>query len=295
MPPGAITLLEEIEGFRPRQRLFQGEAILKAKLIAPNDFGTAANMIPPGYRVHSVKVTMDSTVSNLLGPGDRVDVIVYLRQGNGTPETAARTLLQNIRVFAVNADVARAADQSEGGIAAKTVSLLVTPPDGERLTLASSVGEIKLALRRPDDEVAEEGSPGIAISKLFQHDDPPGYGKSKTGFDPKAIASTEASGLFDLLKNQARAPVAAVTVPAGPSWITDIIGSNGGVRRYEYGDDPLALPREVSGGGFQGTTPNPAVTIDFDDDSAGDEASSDDDPTSESTDTADVGDDSLDG
>ena len=38
VPPGAITTLEEVEGFRSRQRLFQGEAILKAKLIDPNDF-----------------------------------------------------------------------------------------------------------------------------------------------------------------------------------------------------------------------------------------------------------------
>ena len=83
IPEGAVRTLEEIEGRRPLTRLYPGEPILMAKLIDANKFYGASEKIPKGFRVASVKVTMDSSASGLVNPGDRVDVLVFLRQGRG--------------------------------------------------------------------------------------------------------------------------------------------------------------------------------------------------------------------
>jgi pilus assembly protein CpaB len=46
------------------------------------------------------------------------------------------------------------------------VTLAVTPPDGERIALASSEGRISLALRNPMD-VAPTETPGIRVTTLM--------------------------------------------------------------------------------------------------------------------------------
>ena len=75
IPPGAVAVLEDIEGRKPSQPLYKGEVILGARLVDPNSRVMTSERIPKGYRVVSVKVSMDSAVSGLLSPGDRVDVI----------------------------------------------------------------------------------------------------------------------------------------------------------------------------------------------------------------------------
>ena len=55
-----------------------------------------------------VKVDED-TVMKAISPGDRVDVMVFLRRnGQEIPETGAFTILKNVRVFAVNTNTERA-------------------------------------------------------------------------------------------------------------------------------------------------------------------------------------------
>ena len=64
----------------------------------------AAAMIPVGYRVVPVKVDLVSGGSDLILPGDRVDVMIHLVRdpSRGIEETVTRTILQDIKVFAVN-------------------------------------------------------------------------------------------------------------------------------------------------------------------------------------------------
>ncbi|MBX9788252.1 MAG: Flp pilus assembly protein CpaB [Pirellulales bacterium] len=155
VPAGAITKLEDLDGLRVRTRVFAGEPILAPKLLSRNANGSSASeMIPSGFRVVAVKVDDVSSTSSLIKPGDRVDVLVHLRanQNSGVHETATRTLLQNISVFAVNEVFQRPDEIDTGAIAARTVSLLVTPDQAELVTLATELGTIRLVLRSIEDE-----------------------------------------------------------------------------------------------------------------------------------------------
>lgn len=175
VPVGAIVDLDQIEGRRTRTRLFAGEPVLEAKLFGTNASGNPVTVkIPKGYRVESVKVDAVAGGSNLIVPGDRVDVMVYLKKNTGTgiDFTGTRTILQNVAVFAINdRHELEPGEAEEGSIQAKTVSLLLLPGDAELLQLASELGKIRLALRSPEDDEIVPSSGTSVLQLLTQTGD----------------------------------------------------------------------------------------------------------------------------
>jgi Flp pilus assembly protein CpaB len=89
-----------------------------------------------------------------LRPGDRVDVQLFVKKDQriGIETAQSKIILQNVRVFAVDQTVQRAADGADERTIAKTVSLMLTPEQASKITLAEQVGEITLIPRNPDDE-----------------------------------------------------------------------------------------------------------------------------------------------
>ena len=82
-----------------------GEPILDSKLAPKGINAPGADiMIPKGYRVVSIRVDAVSGGGNLLLPGCRVDILVHMAKNPamGIRETTTRTILQDIKVFAVN-------------------------------------------------------------------------------------------------------------------------------------------------------------------------------------------------
>ncbi len=167
VPSGAITKLDQIKGRRARQKIFAGEPILEQKLLAKGEAGVRpTDHVPPGYRVVAVRVDDQATGGYLVKPGDRVDLIVHMKKNparNINQETT-RTFLQNVKVFAVNSEYTEKNGQKV--ITAKTVSLLVTPEQAEKVTFASQLGKIVLALRPPQDPTKVHTS-GVTVQKLL--------------------------------------------------------------------------------------------------------------------------------
>ncbi len=157
IPQGSFTKIEDVEGRRARTRLFAGEPIIERKLLRPGETsGGISPLIPRGLRVVSVKVDRVSGGGGLILPGDRVDVVVYLTQApsRGIPHTSTRTVLQDIRVFAVNDqfDLDTQGSDKRSITNAQTVSLLVTPAQAQKVMLAGEMGQIRLVLRSPEDD-----------------------------------------------------------------------------------------------------------------------------------------------
>ena len=188
IPPGAFSKLEDIKDRRVRTRLYAGEPILESKLFAKGEKGGGVSpMIEKGFRVVSVKVDSVSSSGDLIRPGDRVDVLVHVRDGRVSPdgEPSTRTLLQHVKVFAVNDIVGSDSDDS---IAAKTISLLVTPENAEKIMLASQLGQIQLVMRRPDDKEIVK-TKGANIRGLF--DDASASGSTSSSADDAQVDHRE--------------------------------------------------------------------------------------------------------
>lgn len=168
VPEGAITELKQLENMYPMSRLYKGEPILSAKL-SDSIAGDPAKKIPPGYRSVPVKVDNVSGGGGLLRPGNRVDVVVFLRKSNEVPQTETRTILRDVNVFAVEGVIERSVDKAGQAREARNVSLLVTPKQAEALMLAKELGTLSLTLRRPD-EGNEESTDGETVQSLLGTD-----------------------------------------------------------------------------------------------------------------------------
>ena len=154
VPPGVISQLDDLEGRRPRATIIQGEPILEAKLLAPGQLADPITSIPKGFRLKTISVDAEKSAAGLLSPGDRVDVELFVKRDerNGIDSSKTKVILQNIRVFAVDQTVQRSPDGGEERTIAKTVSLLLTPEQASKLTLAENLGHVSLTPRNPDDE-----------------------------------------------------------------------------------------------------------------------------------------------
>lgn len=154
VPPGVISQLDQLEGRRPRATIIQGEPILDAKLLAPGQLADPITSIPKGFRLKTISVDAEKSAAGLLSPGDRVDVQLFVKRDerNGIESAKTKVILQNIRVFAVDQTVQRSRDGGEERTIAKTISLLLTPEQASKLTLAENLGQVSLTPRNPNDD-----------------------------------------------------------------------------------------------------------------------------------------------
>lgn len=168
VPKGALQSLEEVENRRPKSRIFAGSPVMDNQLLGKGvlDQG-ASDSIPKGMRVISVKVDLVSGNASLIRPGDRVDVLVHPNTGGGDLNKAVtRTILQDIKVFAVDNVWEATTSTGEKAIVAKTISLLVTPAQAEKVTLAEEMGKIRLVMRSPNDKEQAKVSGAVAMDVL---------------------------------------------------------------------------------------------------------------------------------
>jgi pilus assembly protein CpaB len=125
------------------------EPVLESKL-APKEGGAGlSSTIPEGMRAVSVKVDDVVGVAGFVVPGTRVDVIVVGSPSQRSETDTSRVILENVQVLAAGQNIEQ--DMSGKPVRAQVVTLLVTPPDAQKLALAATDGHIQLALRNPLD------------------------------------------------------------------------------------------------------------------------------------------------
>jgi pilus assembly protein CpaB len=165
---------------RLRRDVAEGEPVLKTALLGESKGNFVAASLEPGMRAVAVKTAAQNMVAGFLGPGDFVDVILTYRETIRTTDkdprvqamielnldkTATETILQNVRVLAIDQSATRPEDEKVK--VGKTVTLAVTAQDAERLALAVELGEITLALRGiGDDKVVVKEWPTISDARL---------------------------------------------------------------------------------------------------------------------------------
>jgi len=185
LPVGYYSNPAEIDGRGVIQSIGKGEFILPSKLAAPNAGAGMPSLIPPGMRAVSVRVNEVVAVAGFVVPGTRVDILV-----SGTPKEANEpvitTLLENIEVLAAGQKLERAANGEPQSV--PVITLLVSPDDAQKLTLASNEGHIQLSLRNPLDS-NQEDVPILRNAALYKGALPPapaaGHGKTRRG--PAAV------------------------------------------------------------------------------------------------------------
>jgi pilus assembly protein CpaB len=165
VPEGAITDLTAlvVDGSAPRRarrQISQGELLLPAKI---SEFGETVTIVQKlGVNTRAVAIQVDAVtgVGGFVAPGDRVDIV--LTQGRGAELTSA-TILQEVTVVGV--DQAADADVVRDGIA-RTITVEVSPRDGQKLALAQNAGQLSLTLRSLDAPINEVLEP-VTLSDVL--------------------------------------------------------------------------------------------------------------------------------
>jgi pilus assembly protein CpaB len=142
---------KDFEGAVVRSHLFAGEPIVHNRLVQPGDRGFLAAVLTPGRRAVAVPIDATRGAGGFIFPGDRVDVLLSLKQtpaledgeASGT-RYFAETLLNDVRVLAIDQSVNLQNGQAKTG---KTATLEVTPKQAEQLAVGSSLGDLSLSLR----------------------------------------------------------------------------------------------------------------------------------------------------
>jgi pilus assembly protein CpaB len=165
LPAGALVDSPEIRaslhGALVRRYIDPGMPVSRDDVIRVRDRGFLAAVLEPGTRAVSISVDAATGVAGLIWPGDRVDVILTqdIEAGASIGERiASETVLSDIRVIAVDQDIAQGAEPSaasKSGRVPSTVTLQVTPENADKVAVAQHLGHLSLAVRAIDDGDAE--------------------------------------------------------------------------------------------------------------------------------------------
>ncbi len=167
LPTGASPRIQDYVGRGVLTAIYAREPIMENRLAAKGAGGGLAVTIPQGMRAFAVRVNDVVGVAGFVVPGMRVDVLINGNSPSGNPllGTLARTLMQNVEVLSAGQDFKRDAEGKP--VVSQVVTLLVTPEQAEKLSLAANQTTIQLVLRNPlDREPAKV--PGSALAYLFE-------------------------------------------------------------------------------------------------------------------------------
>jgi pilus assembly protein CpaB len=169
LPSGYFQNKADVLGRGVILPISKGEFILPAKLAAENAGAGLPSLIPPGMRAVSVRVNEVVSVAGFVTPGTRVDVILT---GNpvGSNQPLTTTVLENVEVLAAGQKLQRTAEGEPQTV--PVITLLVSPEDAQKLTMAAGEGRIQLALRNPLD-TTEENLAVLHDASLYKMQGPP--------------------------------------------------------------------------------------------------------------------------
>ena len=171
--PGSFTEIDKVVNRGIVVAAAENEPLTEAKLAAVGSGAGLPPTIPEGMRAISVRVNEVVGVAGFVIPGTRVDVMVTVRRPGSDGTSQTRVVLSNVTVLTAGTRFDQEKASAEGKpIPTSVVTLLLTPADAEKMTLAAEEGRIMLALRNPLD-TAPTQTQGAQMAALLGDASPP--------------------------------------------------------------------------------------------------------------------------
>lgn len=165
--------LDKVVGGLVRRAMNAGEPVIANKIFKRDAPGYMAGMLSPGKSAVTISVNQISGTAGFIFPGDYVDILLThdkLREvlSKRVPKsrnlpltvisTATETIMENIRVLAIGQKV----DEFDQTVmVVPTVTLELTPKQGQIIITARAMGTISLLLRSleapEEDETGKKG------------------------------------------------------------------------------------------------------------------------------------------
>jgi len=170
--PGSFTEIDRVVNRGVIDSTAENEPLTESKLAPVGSGAGLPPTIPEGMRAISVRVNEVIGVAGFVIPGTRVDVMVTVKGQGETTQT--RVVLSNVTVLTAGTRYDQERATAEGKpIPTSVVTLLLTPSDAEKMTLASEEGRVMLSLRNPLDTAPTQTSGARMAALLGEASAPP--------------------------------------------------------------------------------------------------------------------------
>ncbi len=156
LPSGTVTpdRFDTVAGARLGQPMRAGEP-LQQIAIAPVDGGAFSARLRSGVRALTISVDEANSISGMLQPGDRIDLMLSVRLPGGggmpMPQEITRALLQDVRILATGRQMRPEGDERPPGRGYTSITIEVTPEQAQRVVVDQRAGKITAMLRSPGD------------------------------------------------------------------------------------------------------------------------------------------------
>ncbi|MEW2916018.1 Flp pilus assembly protein CpaB [Ruegeria sp. ANG10] len=212
LPNGVFTELDVLvpdsrqQLRRAKGRFYPGEVMLLSKVSNFGEKVTLVQKLGENTRAMAIEVDAVTAVGGFVTPGDWVDIV--LTQG-AKMDLRAVTILQKIRVIGVDQQSEELSDQPE---IARTITVEVTPQQGQRLALAQKAGTLSLTLRTLDG-VEDEPMEMVRLRDLLQEEGP----VEKVEAQPTIIVNRGTESEVEVIQRSSRGADDATEVEAAPN------------------------------------------------------------------------------
>lgn len=149
VPDDSFESADKVVGRIATFAMLRGDILRAARVAEHLGGSTLASLIETDKRAISVRVDDVVGVAGFLLPGNRVDVLATKRVGNSNNDAESKTILEDLRVLAV--DQTASTDKTQP-VVVRAVTLEMTSEEAEVLVKAQTEGRLQLALRNPLDD-----------------------------------------------------------------------------------------------------------------------------------------------
>jgi pilus assembly protein CpaB len=214
----SLRSFDDVKDQRLNKPLDAERAAMQSDLLT-KDQQTLADSLAPGMRAIAVKVTAESIAGGFVLQGARVDVVVTTRNSDPT----AKVFLQGMLVLAVDTQDTRNVEQKS--IIAQTVTLAATPEEATRLSLAATVGELRL-LPKAHGDTRRMANVVTRLSDLDKPLTPSDSSKDSETTPVPTPTVTPLPEIKEATKEEAPAPPPVVVKPKKRHVMTLITGTS---------------------------------------------------------------------
>jgi len=204
-----------------RTPMSEGHPLRASEVVQSGNRDFLAAVLSPGMRAVSLAVNESQSLSGLLQPQDRVDVVLTrtTNETNGPSSAVGETVLRNVQVVAVDqwfggaAKTAATESRFAPGqaTAPKEVTLELDDADAKRLLVATQLGRVNLVLRALGSTSTSTGAPvPVADEPVW---DAGAYGTRSSDAQPSAPVRSAKSETVEVIRGSTTGATAAVPTP----------------------------------------------------------------------------------
>ena len=142
--------VKDFTGAIVRVPVAAGQPIFDPMVVLAKGSGFLAAILPKGMRAVAMDITAESAAGGFILPEDHVDILLTRHDKSaekitGSEKIVSDTILQNVRVLAVDQTVEEKSGQKV--VVGRTATVELTPQQAETLAMARQQGTLSLSLR----------------------------------------------------------------------------------------------------------------------------------------------------